>query len=478
MATNFFQNIPISSLSVAEKPEKSISVNFTNRGLQNVFKTQAAFKESTPDKINILNISRVLGDLKVEKDEPVGFKSIPEFVGIDYLGYIIEKQRLSKKTGKWIPIDEYWLIGSATANFKDSRIAYGNVYRYRMKSVVSVTYKKKKVSYETLELIEDVRRQEKELIKTQLQSRLIAISNIDRITNLGLESKLSSGVASTTYDLLKNLQITSNAGTTEIAKSTVSVTSTYTDLRQLKNLRVQDLGIMRGSITQQELQKQVNSKLKTIEEDIIEYESFYYESRPTKNWLIVDVSEKIPPPPPSAIKITPNSTKGTISITWLSPANNQRDISGFRLYHKTNLDKRWRMVKEFPVEENVFERSFNTNKKHIFALVSLDVHRMESFLSTQIQAEFNPNFAVEKKEKPLKWISGSGAKPSETDTIFKTFIKPQDPIVAKKSVKFSVKPQFNEENKKLFVRITSLDTHEKKEFNLTLKNINLSEIER
>lgn len=478
MAVSLFDKIKLSTLSLPKRSgRKSISVNFANRGISRVLRKPTSLSDETPDKANIHQMSRLLSQVKMRPRKAVGFTSIPEFVGADYIGYIIEKQRLDKRTGNWIPIDEYWLIGSSTANFKDSRVAYGNVYRYRMKSVMSVTYKKKKTSYETLELVEDVARREKKQIKHQLKSRLKALSNIDRITNLGLEKKISSGRSLTTFDLLKNLKITAKPGKTEIVKHT-RMPSEIKNFRRLKHLRLQDLDIVRGSISQEDLQKQINSKLRTVAEDIIEYESFYFESRPSRNWVVIDVSETIPPPPPSAIKITPNSVAHTIMISWLAPANAQQDISGFKLYHRRpGIDQKWRLEKSFPLEENVYSRRFWTKPKHIFALTSVDIHGMESFLSTQIQVEFNPNYRIEKKEKDLKWISGSGAKPSEIDTIFKTFIEPQDPIIATENVSFAVKPQFNEENKKLLVRITSLDTHEQKEFNLTLNNINLNDDE-
>jgi hypothetical protein len=466
------------SLGLNESPEQSVYVNFSNRGLSKIVKKVESLGTQSPDRGSVRQIARVLSEAKIEKGEGVGFQSIPEFVGLDYVGYIIEKQRLDKQSGRWVPIDEYKIIGSAAANFKDSRVAYGQTYRYRIRSIVSVTYKKEKESHESLELVEDVRRREKRQIKRQLRQRLTPLSNIDRITNLGLSNKLSTGKVSTTYGLLKNLKLRSDENRTEFVKS-VEFPERLKNTRRLRNLRVRDLDIMKGSISQERLQKQLNRAISSIKENVIEYESFYYESRPSKNWLIVNVAESIPPPPPSAIKITPNSTHKTITINWLAPANSQRDIRKFSLYHKNAVEDRFRKVESFALDENIYVSSkFDFDSKHIFALTSTDVHGMESFLSTQIQVEFNPNYAIEKAEKPLKWISGSGAKPDESNVVFKSFLEPQDPIVAKESVTFSLKPHFNEENKKLFVRITSLDTHEKKEFNLTLKNVNEKKILR
>ena len=45
--------------------------------------------------------------------------------------------------------------------------------------------------------------------------------------------------------------------------------------------------------------------------------SFYYESDPTKNWLYVNAVETVPPPPPTAIHIAPNTPKEQILLSWL-----------------------------------------------------------------------------------------------------------------------------------------------------------------
>lgn len=500
MVRSFEQTLP-ASLSLARPPQKSVYVNFTNRGLSKVVKKSSSLRPSTSDRVNVAQVSKLLRDVKVARGTPVGFRSIQEFIGIDYVGYIIEKQRLDRATGDWLPIDEYRIIGSSAANFKDSRVAYGVVYRYRIKSIIKVTVKKKKVSYETLELTEDVKRFEKEQIKEALKSRETVLANIDRITNLGLQKKVSSGKSSTVFDLLSGLKLKSTDERTELIRSPITFpVNQAQDLRRLKNLRIQDADLLRGAIPQERLQKIINTTLKPIEEEVVEYESFYYESRPSKTWLIVNVTERVPPPPPSAIKIVPNSTKGEVCISWLPPANSQRDIKEVRLYKRSGLNQRWRLLlrdqevdvdKDGNVDEGLQARAsvpvadgffidtrVAEGQKYIYALTSVDIHGMESFLSAQIQVELNPNFDIEKKEKDLKWISGSGAKLSEVNAVFKTFLEPEDPVVAKENVTLTLKPSYNETDKRLLVRVTSLDTHEQKEFNVILNNVNLDELQR
>jgi hypothetical protein len=462
----------LATLDLSNQPQSSIQVNFSNRGLAKVIKFEDSLEQNTIDRATIVEVGNLLSNVEIVKGQPTGFKSIPEFVGADYVGYIIEKERLGKN-GKWIRVDEYRIIGSAAAGFKDSRVAYGNVYRYRIKSVVKITFKISKKSHENLELVENIRQFEKEQIREQIGARKETIANIEKVTNLGISRKSSTGREPTVYDLLSGFKITADEQRSGVTRISAGSKDPERDLRRAKNLRVQDLEVMRGSISSEQLQKQINNILSSIQEEVFEYRSYYYEGKPSKSWQIVEITENIPPPPPSAIKVVPNSTKGTICVSWLPPANSQRDIKQFKFYHRNELGRPWQILEVFDIRDTVFEREYDLNKKHIFAISSLDVHGMESFLSTQIQAEFNPNYKIEKKEKLLKWVSGSGAKISEVNAVFKRFLETEDPIVAKRSVEISPTPFFGETSKNLLIRVTSLDTHEQKEYNLTITNTNL-----
>ena len=121
-----------------------VHVNFTTTGISKVLGKSDNVNVLSPFKDDIVSASKVLENTKIDTKEPIGFTSIPELVGLDYVGYIIEKERLNKATGDWLRTDEYKIIGSRAIDFKDTRIAYGEVYRYRIKSIVKLTVKKKK----------------------------------------------------------------------------------------------------------------------------------------------------------------------------------------------------------------------------------------------------------------------------------------------------------------------------------------------
>jgi hypothetical protein len=129
-----------------------------------------------------------------------------------------------------------------------------------------------------------------------------------------------------------------------------------------------------------------------------------------------------------------------------------------------------------PRDLNLFvDRNVQVGRPYIYALTSVDVHGTESFLSTQIQAELNSNYALEKEEKKLKWISGSGAKPEEIDFVLKKFFNRTEQIVARRNIVLSPNTKFAEAEKNLIIKITSLDTHEVKELKVVLTNNNVKE---
>jgi len=466
-----------SEVVFGRRPQKNIRVCFTNRGLNKVVKSIRSLSETTPDKKTIVNIANILSDLTISKEEPTGFVSIPEFIGLDYVGYIIDKERLDKRTGKWIRVDEYKIIGVKSNNFKDSRVAYNNCYRYRIKSIIKATIAITKKSFETFEFAQNIRRFERDRIKEQLRIKQDVISNISRITNQGLTSKSSKGIKRTSFDLFDGLKIRSDQRKTESIRVPIKdPRDKIRNFRRMKNLRLRDLDIVRGTISKSGLQKEINRNLRRFIEQQVEYISFYYESFSSKAWQYEDISENIPPPPPESIKITPSSLKEEICLAWLKPANSQRDIKFFRVWRRLKVGERWQSLIVLPESQNFFlDINVRFNRKYIYALSCIDAHNIESFLSTQIQAELNPNYIAEQTEKDLKWISGSGTKPSEINIVLKKFRDIEKPIIAKKNFAISPTNEMNEANKKLLIRVTSLDTHEKKEFNITLKNVNIAD---
>jgi hypothetical protein len=464
-------------IRLKNKPQSTIRVNFSNRGLAKTIKSSTSLSAETPDKNTIIGISKALSGVKIKKSLPVDFNSIPEFEGIDYVGYVIDKERLDVATGQWIRIDEYRILGSSAANFRDSRIAYGCQYRYRIRSVVKITTPVIKNTLNSLDFQEDIKRLEKNDIKDKLNALKGVLSRIDTVTNQGIASKLSQGKKETVFEVIKGLKITANEkGMSSSRVLTDSPRKTIDNLKRVKNLKVQDIDLTTGTITKGRLQTEINKNLKKFKDQTVEYKSYYYESEPSKSWFYVSVVENEPPPPPSSIKIIPNTPRKEICVTWLKPANSQRDIKYFRLYKRRQVGDSWTFLGQFPENVNFFvDGNIDLNDKWIYVLTCIDAHSIESVLSMQIQAQLNPNYAVEREERRLKWVSGSGALPNEIDVIYKKFLEQESPIIAKQSITISPTNDFGETKKNLIIKVTSLDTHEVKEFKVVLKNLHVKD---
>jgi len=172
-------------------------------------------------------------------------------------------------------------------------------------------------------------------------------------------------------------------------------------------------------------------------------------------------------------KIIPNSLQNKISIYWTKPITFKRNVKFLNIYRRNKVGDEWTKIAEsIPEEINFFiDDNVEFNKKYIYAMTTIDVHDIESFLSTQIQAELNPNISLEKEEKALKWISGPGATIEDTESVFRKFFTRDEQIIAKNNVVFVANTKFSDESKDFIVRIRSLDTHESFDIKLTLKNI-------
>lgn len=478
---------------VKVKTKKSfIRVNFTNRGLAKVVKGEDSLADDSPDRQNVAQVADILSDVKIVRGSPVKFKTIPEFLGIDYVGYIIEKERLNKKTGEWNRIDEYKIIGTESSSFVDTRVAYGESYRYRMKSIIKVSKAETKVGLSHLEAVEDIKKFETNKIKNSLDKNKNVLRDLDRFTSRGISSKTSAGKGFKNIPLIAGMNIRANESITDLVKQS---TLTNENLRSLKNLRVQDLNLARGNASRSDLQKLINRNLARFKEQKVEYYSSYYESNPSKNWVYVDIIETEPPPPPQTIKIIPCSPKKQIMISWLKPANSQRDVKYFKIYRRNAIGQRWQLLTEtrevdvdedgipdvpeptdvmFPANNNLFiDKNVKFGQKYIYALSCVDVHDIESFLSIQVEAQLNLNYALEKEEKPLKWISGSGCRPDEVDFVIKKFLNRTEAIIAKKNIFISPTTKFAETQKDLIIKVKSLDTHAVHEIKVSLRNTNV-----
>ena len=414
-----------------------VRVSFSNVGMSKVYGLGSA---SATKHVELPFIASVLGNLVIKPQEEIIHKSIPDLYGVDYVGYIIEKERLDKGTGNWIRIDDIKIFGVEGNKFLDSKVAYGQVYRYRIKSIAKLT--KAKIRESSIsDSAADLQVFESNTILEQLNKNQSLIENSLNITNLGLSSK------STNYT---DLSIPIGNG------KVFEANSAGTSVKQTENKN-----------------KKVNIDLSKIKNKKIEFFSSYFESNPGKSWTYVQTTELIPPPPPSTIKIVPNSYEKTVSLFWLKPANDQRDIKGYRVYRRPNVGFNWEELASLKEKDTFFiDKTVDFNNFYVYALTCVDVHNMESFLSNQIGVSLESQIEFTKEEKPLVWVSGPGVSPQEIDLTIKQFQEERGKVlVAKNNITIKVSTHFAESSKSFIVKIKSLDTHEVNEYKVVLKSV-------
>lgn len=472
-----------------------IRVNFTNRGLAKIVKDGSSLSSTTPNKSTIVNLSTLLSGLQIQRGAPIVFDTIQDFLGVDYIGYIIEKERLNKNTGEWERIDEYRIIGTSANSFTDTRIAYGESYRYRMRSVIKVSQSVQKPVLQVLSKNDNISVLKQNTINQSLQANQAILSNLNK-TSMGLSSKTSSGIVSQKIKLDENTSLSVTPSSTEIVTSSSMANE---NLRLSQNLRVSNLSLTTGNSTSEELKTLINDNVNNLKQQSVSFESSYYESNPTKNWIYVNIIDETAPPAPQSIKIVPDSVNKQIMISWLKPPNTQRDIQYFKIYRREKVGDTWSLLTTtreidlnsdgqisdlekveaaaslIPENGNLFfDKNVEFGKQYIYAMTCVDVHGTESFLSIQIQAQLNANFALEKQEKQLKWISGSGAKPSEINFVIKKFLNRNENLIAKKNIFISPTTKFAETRRDLIIKVKSLDTHIVHEVKVVLLNTNIA----
>jgi hypothetical protein len=437
----------------------AIRAVFTNRGLAKIIGVGDTLDDRTPNKGDIVGVASALSNLKIKKLQPKTFPSIPKLAGLDYVGYIIEKERLNKETNQWVRTDEYKIIGTATSVFKDTRVAYGEFYRYRIKSVAKITLPIVTESAPDSEVLTVIEEFEKSKLQKEIEKKSGILDNLGKIASTGLTPKTATGFKPFTVKLTDLVNVVA-----EPSKITV---------QKLPEKVGQKLAT--GNLSELTLKKVVNEKVQQLSKTRkVEYVSYYFESDPSKNWIYVDIIENVPPPPPNTFQIVPNSPLKHMAIYWVKPVNDQRDIQTIRVYRRSKVGEAWTRIAEVPERQNMYvDRGVSVGRQYIYALTAIDVHGFESFLSTQVMAELNPNYTLEKVERQLRWISGSGAKISEQNSVFKKFLDRTEQIVAKNHFSIGINSKFAGDDKDLIIRVTSLDTHDQHEFRVKLKNVNI-----
>lgn len=434
-----------------------INVNFSAAGFGKIFQNSENISDETPNKETISNISEALSQVQMSIGKPIEFKSVPELIGIEYMGYIIEKERFDPKTSEWIKTDEYKIIGSNSNTFKDTRIAYGYTYRYRMKSVIKATVKRPKKDLKDFASGHNIQNLIDGLVKQSIESNKNDSIQLQKDANNGIDLKTSSGIPE------KSIQISDTTKQVISGDNTIKTVSF--------SGKTSNLG--QGSLSQEQFTKKIGEMIEQKQKIKQDFEiiSVYYESNPSKDWTIVDVVKLTPPVYPQTIKIFPNSIKKEIMISWLKPVSDV-EVRFYSIYRRGKIGESWKPIVEGLREfATLFvDKDVALGQKYIYAITSIDVHGIESFLSTQIQVELNPNIVTEKKERDLVWVSGGGTRLDEINLILKKFSQRKEQLIAIENIKIRPNTKFRDESKDFIIKITSLDTHEKYELKLTLKN--------
>ena len=486
-------NFKINSLPTTNNPLQNSGIVLSNgqslvRGVvpnasfSDIYMSSSAPSLDPSSKLALSILAEAVSDVSITRSTPKGFDSISEFQGIEYVGYIIDKQRLNRKTGEWHTIDEYKIIGIETNSFIDTRVAYGEIYRYKIRSVLRFTQKEI-----ITEITQDNSSQNIDtIILRRLQDKMASMTLLFQrnfqIANRGLSNPNSrNNIIAERVNIFGSYYATFSADRIDVFQDVSELDSS--NLRTEKNSRITSLGF---------LSKKFNVYLPIPNQNIVTqkviYKSYYYESLPSLEWKYVDVFEDDAPPAPQSIKISPNTLSNQIIVSWLRPSDSARDIAAYRLYRRRAFGQSWQLLKQIQeldvnddgipdttVKNNnsanlYIDKNVDTNSSYIYALSCVDIHGIESFLSAQIQAQLNPNFAFEKEEKPLKWISGGGATPQELDFVYKKFLSRNEAIIAKSKAKITVNSKFKDTTKSFIIRVTSLDTHEKRDYKLVINN--------
>lgn len=433
-----------------------LNVNFSSVGFGKVFQKTETISNVVPNKQTILDVANVLSDTTAPRGQPVEFKSVAALVGVDYVGYIIEKERFDPKSHLWIKIDEFKLIGSKSNVFRDTRVAYGVTYRYRMKSVLKATVKKEIKSLNHFSSTKDLQKFVVGKIQESLAENKDLLVQVQKQGNDGLVLKSSAGVEEISIDISDSIRTVLNADNT---------------FKLVDSVNNQVLDFAHGSLSDEQFLSAFNKMATPSPTKEFEYISVYYESNPSKNWTVVDIVKLDPPGYPQTIKISPNSFQKEVIISWLKPVSDV-EVKFYNVYRRAKINEPWTPIAEGLRE---FETLFVDNdvilgQKYIYAISSIDVHGIESFLSMQIQVEMNANIAIEKKEKDLVCVSGGGTTLDETTLILKKFFERKEQLIARKNIKIKPNTKFRDESKDFIIRVKSLDTHEQFELKVTLRN--------
>ena len=387
-----------------------LRVNFSLRGFAKMINRNTV-SPFTPEPVALETFGRYLASLSLKPDNAQDFVSVPEFRGIDYVGYVIEKERLDPTSGAWVRLEEYRIIGSQACSYKDTRVAYGQSYRYRIRTVVKFT------TYQHVtQTLAALQKNLASVVAATLQND--AVKNqplINRLLPVGLQSRATVGKSGIVT--LSNLVSISNT-TAGVPQFQFNVPTPA--LQQINSAAQTSITALQAALATSQpidnttLQSHVNNLLAGTQDTSStgKYMSEYIVSYPSRNWQYVTIKNNSLPDWPEAIQIVPSTPNSTIGVYWLTPPDAARDMQSVSVYRRLAVGDPWALVApNLPLTQNFYvDTDVKMGQNYIYALQSTNVHGYVSFLSTQVQAALNPSFQFEQKERDLVWISGPGAQ--------------------------------------------------------------------
>jgi len=385
--------------------------------------------------LNIDNDSNLSEDLQDPQ-----FLSVPE-KEFEYIGYVLEKQRYDIETNSWKFVDIYKILISSATFLLDSRIVYGQLYRYRIRAILRIT-----------------RPSEMARIESNYSQDINRDSETQRYFSQYFSSIPSKWFYLSTIDIL--------VPDFPSSVNVVPCTQRNEMLIYWQYPNDSDKSIAKFRVYRREETEQ--------KWDIV------FESNVSKNTkkIFTKTPEEFESTMGKIDKMELSSLDGNnTTITKQLITKNVEEIIdskeeiGEELYRKKveKVDYQYKIFDNFYVDRNV-----ELGKKYIYAVSAVDVHNLESFLSLQIKAQLNENYNIDKEEIPLVFHSSPGVNPQNVKTVIKRNPKEDEPIIATNKIKFRLNTKFNEDNISFIVKIKSLDIHETEEIKLTLKNVNIT----
>jgi hypothetical protein len=129
----------------------------------------------------------------------------------------------------------------------------------------------------------------------------------------------------------------------------------------------------------------------------------------------IECIEKVPPPEPSDLNLRWDFVEKCLVVEWAFPPNPQRDIKGWQILRRKNINEPYELIKYYDFDDSVIkvhdsqaetpddfftetmtspknyyiDKEFNKDSKYVYAICSVDARGLSSNYSTQMEATFD-----------------------------------------------------------------------------------------